>query len=140
MSASAPRPITKPSPITGGWLPENPKDRIRFLKGIIREGREERAKTRGKKEIDPTKWDPVIQDLKNTIEDSAQLAMFFQSMFDEIPFSHRYDAVGDAYDVRASIPCYSLLIVDGTFRSLTISNFLISSIIFSTNLLAIIRT
>ncbi|KAK7461444.1 hypothetical protein VKT23_008622 [Stygiomarasmius scandens] len=89
-------PLKKPCPVTGGWLPQSPQARIDFLKVILDEGREYRKhhKLGAVEELDPT-----VADLKNLIEDSAQLSMLFKSMFEEIPFSHRNDPIGKAYNI-----------------------------------------
>jgi phosphatidylserine decarboxylase len=96
MPSTTAHPISpkRPSPITGGWLPNDPKKRSRWLAHFLRDvekNRQQRAGTLALKQS--------VQDLKDLIEDSAQLSMLFRSMFEEIPFSHRFDPVGGEYNI-----------------------------------------
>jgi hypothetical protein len=93
---------SKPSPLTGGWLPENSGDRLEFIGKII----DHINKNQGDVPILRPGETPVykhksIKDLHALIEDSALLSMLFRSMFEEIPFSHRFDVLGRRYDVSS---------------------------------------
>ena len=76
--------------LSGGWLCTDPKDRRKWLSELC-------------DEVDMSRSDdtlhPVIQELKALIEDRAELSMLFREMFNEIPFSLRYDPVGNQYTV-----------------------------------------
>lgn len=79
-----------PSPITGGWLPEDPELRLKCLRTMLETF----------KPTDPKDWHEKVKDLQAIIEDSAALATLFTMFFEEIPFSHRHDAAGKLYEVR----------------------------------------
>jgi hypothetical protein len=95
-TVSARKPNKRPSPITGGWLPENPRDRLLWLDRFIKKHKKKRRRTPNRDRA----YHPCIQNLKKLIENSAQLSMLFREMFEEIPYSQRYDSLGHRYNVR----------------------------------------
>jgi len=90
------KPQRRPAPITGGWLPSDPKDRLNWLEDFLKDISEKRRKGGRSK---PAEYKQSIKELKALIEDSAELSMLFRSMFDEIPYNHRFDPIGNEYNI-----------------------------------------
>ena len=90
------KPQKRPAPITGGWLPSDPSDRLGWLEDFLKDIEKERSHG-GFKAAKPLKQS--VQELKDLIEDSAELSMLFRFMLEEIPFSHRLDPIGNEYKV-----------------------------------------
>jgi len=90
-------PTKRPNPVTGGWLPSNRNESLIWLNDFLNGIEKNRQTHYGFQE--PKVYKPSVQALKDLIEESAELSMHFKSMFDEIPYDHRIDPVGNEYKV-----------------------------------------
>jgi hypothetical protein len=85
--------MERPAPITGGWLPANPSDRLAWLEGLIDSTKKKERDGKLEEENDK------IKALRKLIQENAVLSMLFTSMFDEIPYTVRLNPVGGEYKV-----------------------------------------
>lgn len=63
----------------GEWLPKDHRIHQRWLKDTL-----------DHVDRNPTKFDPVIEELKDLIEDDTRLSLLVNSMFDQIPNKRPY--------------------------------------------------
>ncbi|KAL7930523.1 Phophatidylserine decarboxylase domain-containing protein [Trichoderma chlorosporum] len=82
-----------PRRVVGGWLPQNPKLMISWLRDLVAEV----SKHKRDAGINSLSLSEPVQQLKQLIESTAELRMLASSMFDEVPKKAPYneDVVGN---------------------------------------------